>query len=105
MKPGMTWNPLKMERGMPTGTWSMKVQLLVSSATEAAKDMTSVLITDCNKFSHTSSHSEKHPLWMASQKHMFILAWEPVSSGCLDVDTHFGGLWRVEQNERTCLAP
>lgn len=42
---------------------------------------------------------------MASQEHMLILAQEPVSGGCLDVDTHFSGIWGVEQNERTCLAP
>lgn len=107
----MNWNPLQMEWGMPMMTWSVTIQLFISSATVAAKDLTwRVLITDCNKISHTSSHSEKHPLWMASQEHTLILAWEPVSGGCLDVGTHFSGLWRVEQNERTynertCLAP
>lgn len=97
--------PCRWNEGCPwgLGVW---VQLLVSSATEAAKDTTwRVLITDCNIISHTSSHSEKHPLWMASQEHMFILEWEPISGGCLDVDTHFSGLWGVEQNERMCLAP
>lgn len=87
MKPCMIWNLLQMEWGMPMRTWSMTVQLLASSAIEAAKDTTwRVLSTDCNKISHTSSHSEKHPLRMASQEHMFSLAWEPLSGGCLDVD-------------------
>lgn len=105
MKPGMTWNPLQMEWGMSMRTWSMSPAFSLISH-RAAKDMTwRVLITDCNIISLTSSHSEKHPLWMASQERMFILEWEPISGGCLDVDTHFSGLWGVERNERTCLAP
>lgn len=63
MEPLTIWDPLQMKWGKSVRPCNLTVELSIASATERTKDTTwRVLITDCNKFSHTVSHSDEHPL-------------------------------------------